>query len=317
MNPPLPSPLTFVPLFQERAWGGRQLANLFGRQLPAGKLIGESWEIVDRPEAQSVVRQGPWQGWTLHELWQEHRPEIFGNMMPAAPRFPLLAKLLDARENLSLQVHPGPSITAAVGGEAKTEMWYFAASEAGAEIYAGLRRGVTPTQLERLVRGKGLPELVHRIPIKTGDAFFVPSGRLHAIGAGNLLIEIQENSDTTFRLFDWDRDDKEGRPRPLQIEEALQSIDVDDFEPEVIQAAGETLVSCPHFVVEQWSLENVRPASERAAFAIFICLSGAGEAGDLSFHPGDFFLVPALAAATALQPVAAGTRLLRVTLPGR
>ncbi|HEX4668121.1 MAG TPA: type I phosphomannose isomerase catalytic subunit [Chthoniobacterales bacterium] len=306
-----PFPLLFEPLFQERPWGGRRLESAFGRQIPPGKRIGESWEIVDRLEAQSIVRHGPWAGRTLHELWSNHRPEIFGEGAVDSSRFPILAKLLDAEEKLSLQVHP------ATGGEAKTEMWFFIAADAGAEIYAGLERGVTRDQFEQAVAKGAAAHLVHRIAIKSGDAFFVPGGRLHAIGAGNFLIEIQQNSDTTFRLFDWNRRAPEGAARDLQIEKALQEIDFADFEPELISPAGERLVECAHFVVEKWNLERTRRASERPAFALFACLSGAVETGGLRLGPGEFFLVPAFAAASELQPGASGTNLLRVTLPAR
>lgn len=309
------SPLVFEPLFQERAWGGRRLENAFGKKLPPGKQIGESWEIVDRPEAQSVVRQGPWRGKTLHELWCGQRSEIFGADVPDAPRFPILAKLLDAREKLSLQVHPGAEIAAALGGEPKTEMWYFAAVDAGAELFAGLRRSVERGRLEQAVRDGQAAALVHRITPQAGDAFFVPSGRLHAIGAGNLLIEIQQNSDTTFRLFDWNRGAGEGGQRRLQIKEALQSINFDDFEPELIRAEGERLVQCPYFEVEKWDLDRPRRASERRAFALFVCLSGAVQMNGFGGAAGDFFLVPASAAASELQPAAPATSVLRITLP--
>ena len=205
----------------------------------------------------------------------------------------------------------------ALGGEPKTEMWYFAAADDGAEIYAGLRPGVTRDHLEQALRRGVAPDLVHRIAVKTGDAFFVPSGRLHAIGAGNLLIEIQQNSDTTFRLFDWERGARDGSPRTLQIEEALQSIAFDDFEPEVVRPSGETLVQCPYFTVEKWDLKNPRRASEKSACALFVCLSGAVEVNAVRLEPGEFFLVPACAAATELQPVAPATSVLRITLPVR
>lgn len=314
MKTDLPRPLLFEPLFRERAWGGRRLESAFGKKLPPGQRIGESWEIVDRPEAQSVVRQGPWAGKTLHELWRDHRAEIFGNGMPEAPRFPVFAKLLDAQEKLSLQVHPGAGSTS---GEPKTEMWYFAAADPGSEIYAGLRPGVTRDQLEQAVRDGLVADLVHRLKVKTEDAFFVPSGRLHAIGAGNLLIEIQQNSDTTFRLFDWGRSAPEGSARPLQVEEALQSITFDDFAPEVIRPSGETLLQCPYFTVEKWDLKGVRRASENDAFALFVCLSGALEVNPVRLEPGQFFLVPAGAAASELHPVAPLTSVLRITLPIR
>lgn len=310
--------LVFEPLYMERPWGGRRLETVFGRPLPPGRKIGESWEIVDRQEAQSIVKNGTWAGRTLHDLWRDHRPEVFGEHLPDSARFPILAKLLDAEETLSLQVHPAATRSALEPGESKTEMWYFAQAEAGAEIYAGLRRGVDRAQLERaLQKGDPIP-LVHRIAIKTGTSFFVPSGRLHAIGAGNLLVEIQQNSDTTYRLFDWHRVDTAGRPRSLQIDEALRSIDFDDFEPGLVQPHGELLVQCPHFQVEHWALEDVRAASDEPKFALFVCLEGALEVSGLWQKCGDFFLVPAASARlTELRPAAEGTRLLRVTLPAR
>ena len=311
------APLLFEPIFMERMWGGRGLASAFGKKLPQGVRVGESWEIVDRPEAQSVVRQGRWRGKTLHELWSHYRAEIFGEGMPETPHFPILAKLLDAQEKLSLQVHPGTAVANALGGEPKAEMWYFAVTDDGAEIYAGLRCGVTRDQFEEAARCGLAADLVHRIAVKKGDAFFVPSGRLHAIGSGNLLIEIQENSDTTFRLFDWDRGASGRTARQLQIEKALQSMAFDDFEPEVIRPTGETLVTCPHFIVEKWDLNGVRPASERRAFALFICLSGRVETNEALLSPGEFFLMPASAAAGELQPHAPETSVLRITVPTR
>ena len=315
MKTNLPAPLLFEPLFRERMWGGRRLESAFGKKLPPGKRIGESWEIVDRPEAQSVVRQGPWRGQTLHELWRDRRAEIFGEGMPDAPRFPIFAKLLDAQEKLSLQVHPDAAMAGPLGGEPKSEMWYFAAADDGAEIYAGLRTGVTRDHLEQALRRGAAADLVHRIGVKTGDAFFVPSGRLHAVGAGNLVVEIQQNSDTTFRLFDWERNAHDRSPRALQVEEALQSIAFDDFEPAVVAPNGETLVQCPYFTVEKWDLERARRAPERSTFALFVCLSGAVEANAVRLAPGEFFLVPAPAAASELKPVAPATSVLRITLP--
>src|SRR5205085_831584 len=132
------TPLTFEPIFMERIWGGRKLADLFGKKLPSDKSIGESWEIVDRPEAQSVVANGPLKGKTLHELWSQHRKEVFGDL-PEAPRFPLLIKLLDAQEKLSLQVHPPEKIAVKLGGEPKTECWYVAHAESGAELFIGFK----------------------------------------------------------------------------------------------------------------------------------------------------------------------------------
>jgi mannose-6-phosphate isomerase len=316
MTLPPTSPLVFEPLFMERVWGGRRLETFFGKQLPPGKLIGESWEIVDRPEAQSLVRQGPWRGKTLHELWVEKREEIFGDGLPDSPRFPILAKLLDARETLSLQVHPPPEIAESLGGESKSELWYFAAADEGAEIFAGLRTGVRPTEFEQALADGTVAELVPRLAVKSGDSFFVPSGRLHAIGGGNLIVEIQENSDTTYRVFDWNRLGVAGKHRALHRAESMRAIDFGDYEPTFVRQEDERLLGSP-FVVERWELTAIRPASECAAFAIFVCLQGALKFGEMEARAGDFFLVPACGAESKLEPAAEGATLLRITLPNR
>ena len=183
----LNSPLIFEPIFQERIWGGRKLAELFGKNLPPGKRIGESWEIVDRPEAQSIVREGPLSGRSLHDLWVNFGEELFGKV-PDVPRFPLLIKLLDAQEKLSLQVHPPQEIAESLGGEAKTEFWYVAAAEPNAEIFVGLGKSMTRDQFEDALHSGTVADCVHPIRMKSGDAMFLPSGRFHAIGAGNLLV---------------------------------------------------------------------------------------------------------------------------------
>ena len=311
MEPMLAQPLVFEPLFMERIWGGDELAQQFGKKLPAGKLIGESWEIVDREEAQSVVRQGPWKGKTLHQLWTEHRADVFGDDACDRARFPILAKLLDARQSLSLQVHPG------AGAGSKTEMWYVLATANDAKIYFGLKRGVDRRQFETAVRAGQAIGLMHEVPVKKGDALFTPGGRLHGIGGGNLLVEIQENSDTTFRLFDWERRDAEGKPRSLQVEEALRVTNFDDCEPGILGGTKEEMVRCPQFVVEKWLLQEPRQASKRAAFALFFCIEGAVEVNGVRFVPGEFFLVPAIAVQSRLQPVEGMSSVLRVTLPPR
>ncbi len=204
-KPEIGGPLTLEPIFMERIWGGRKLGGLCSaRTCLQNKRIGESWEIVDRPEAQSVVACGPLKGKTLHELWTQYREPIFGNVADA-PRFPLLIKLLDAREKLSLQVHPPENVARKLGGEGKTEFWYVAAADPGAELFLGFREPITREQFEKALRNGTAADYVHKIAVKPGDAAFLPAGRLHAVGAGNLLIEVQQNSDTTYRVFDWNR----------------------------------------------------------------------------------------------------------------
>ena len=316
----LSQPIRFDPIFMERIWGGRELERRFGKKLPTNERFGESWEIVDREEAQSVVRDGSLRGKTLHELWTQDRHEIFGSV-PDGPsrtgitRFPLLAKLIDAQEKLSLQVHPPTLVAEKLGSEPKAELWYIVDAAPDAEIYAGLRRGVTRDDFEASVKNGSASELVHRIKVKSGDAMFMPSGRLHTMGAGVLVAEIQQNSDTTYRVFDWNRVDADGKPRRLHIDESLQSIDFNDFEPELVQPKGETLVRDPAFVIEKWNLTSQREAALSGKFAIFCCLSGEVECGGSHFKPGEFFLVPAMLQDRHVSPRAGEASLLRVTIP--
>jgi mannose-6-phosphate isomerase len=308
------TPLTFEPIFVERVWGGWRLESEFGKKLPLQKPVGESWEIVDRPEAQSIVRNGPMRGKTLHELWTHHRDEIFGDV-PDSPRFPLLLKLLDAHQKLSLQVHPPREIASRLGGEPKTEFWYIAATEPGAELYLGFREAITREQFEKALRDGTAADHVHKIRVKAGDAAFLPAGRLHAVGAGILLIEIQQNSDTTYRVFDWNRLDDKGKPRQLHIDQALQSVDFDDVRPRLLHPEGELLLRDDLFEIQKWNLDSSREIVARGRFAIACCLTGSLRCADVDLAPGEFFLVPAQLEHRQLHPRTKETTLLRITIP--
>jgi mannose-6-phosphate isomerase len=293
---PISSPIIFEPLLMRRVWGGRRLESLYGKRLPSGIRIGESWEIVDREDAQSVVHNEPLRGATLHDLWTQKRTEIFGANVPPSPRFPLLFKLLDCQDRLSVQVHPPPEVAPRFNGEPKTEMWYLMAALLDSDLYAGLKRGVTREQFEEALQGGRVAELIHRIPTRAGEAFFIPSGRIHAIGAGNVIFEVQQNSDTTYRVFDWNRLGLDGKPRALHLDESLASINFDDPEPGVVEPQGEVLVACPHFRVERWEFADgdvPRATGTDSAFAVFTVVSGKFECGGPEFKDGDFFLVPA------------------------
>jgi len=221
-------PLTFQPVFKERVWGGRTLARLYDKALPPDVPIGESWEIADRPGDESVIGNGPLSGRSLRWLMAHHRADVLGEALAATgDRFPLLCKILDAREKLSLQVHP-PSEEL---GEPKTEMWYIAEADPGAQLYVGLRRGVTREEFERELQQGTVASCFHTIDVKAGDVMCLPSGRVHAIGAGLVIFESQHNADTTFRVFDWNRLGLDGKPRELHIGQSLNSIDFADFEP--------------------------------------------------------------------------------------
>lgn len=238
--------IRFQPIYQERVWGGRGLQSKLGRVLPEDKVIGESWEVVDRPEACSVVSGGSFEGKSLRELILSDGADIMGPDYPAEKPFPVLVKWLDCQQRLSLQVHPPADIASDLGGESKTENWYIAAAESGAAILAGLKAGVTREQFESALEDDTLEPLVHRIPVQPGDSMFVPSGRIHAIDAGNLILEVQENSDTTYRVYDWGRVGLDGKPRQLHVEQSLRSIDFGDFEPPVLHNA-DLLADCDEF----------------------------------------------------------------------
>jgi mannose-6-phosphate isomerase len=312
----LTQPLVFEPIFMERVWGGRHLESLYGKRLPSAALIGESWEIADRPEAQSVVHEGPLRGLTLHELWSKHRAEIFGTV-PDSPRFPILCKLLDAQENLSLQVHPPGAIAKKLGGESKSEMWFIANAAPKARLYAGVKKGTTRDGFAKAIEQGRIDKHVHALEVKTGDAIFLPSGRMHALGAGVVLVEIQENSDTTYRIYDWDRTKKGRAARQMHITEAMQCVDFKDIEPGLLEPKGESLVSNELFEIEKWILARDREIAGSGRFAIVVCVSGGIECAGLKFKPGDFFLVTAQQAERLVRPISDDTVLLRITLPQR
>ena len=245
----------FQPMAMQRVWGGRMLESHFQRVLPdANSPYGESWEMVDREEAQSIVASGNYEGLSLHDLWCSHREQVFGVGLPDSDRFPLLIKILDAKEDLSIQVHPPAGVAGALGGEPKTEMWYIAAAEPGARLVVGLKSGVTRESFARAIETGDVAQQIHEIAVKRGDSIFIPSGRLHAIGAGLVIFEIQQNSDTTYRVFDWNRVGLDGTPRELHIAESMASIDFDDIEPSLDQPQGSVIARCEHFVVERFLL---------------------------------------------------------------
>lgn len=307
--PMLDQPLVFEPIFMERVWGGRRLESLFGKRLPPGARIGESWEIVDRPEAQSVVHEGRLRGATLHDLWINRRAEVFGDVADA-PRFPILIKLLDAQEKLSVQVHPPQDAAQELGGETKSEFWYIVEAGAAAELYAGLQSDSSRREFAHAIAAGTVAEHVHRISVTAGDCMFLPSGRVHAIGAGNVILEVQQNSDTTYRVFDWNRGERE-----LHIEESLRCIDFEDIEPSLSKPEGELLVRHELFHVEKWQLGNARLVSGRNRFAIICCIAGGIRCGDVPLTPGNFALVPACLGEVAAEPVSGDSELLRVTVP--
>jgi mannose-6-phosphate isomerase len=306
-------PLTFHPRFKERIWGGRKLESCYHKPLPPQARIGESWEIADRPGDVSVISNGPLAGRDLRWLMEQHGAELLGRALAPASRFPLLLKVLDAQEKLSLQVHPPAQRAAALGGEPKTEMWYIAEAAPDAELYVGLKHGATRAAFERKLHSGTVAECFHRVSVRQGDAMFLPSGRVHALGAGLVIFEIQQNSDTTYRVFDWGRLGLDGKPREVHIPQSLASIDFDDFEPAVIRADAEgqdslkprTLVRDPLFTVELHRLGTGTEPLPRGRMQILAGLTGHAQVREnhttLSLPPGQFCLLPASLDQVTLQ----------------
>lgn len=246
-------PISFLPVYQPRVWGGRAIADSLGRQLPGEGPIGESWELVDRPEAQSVVSGGPLDGLTLREAIRKHAASILGPGWDPDRPFPILVKWLDCRERLSLQVHPPKSVAARLGGQSKTENWFVAAVQPGASIIVGLVPGVTPEQFRAAIDDGSLDACVRRSEVHAGDSVLVESGTVHAIEGGNLILEVQENSDTTYRVYDWGRVGLDGKPRQLHVKESLESIDFDSPPPAIVRAAPgpAVLARSPEFTLRR------------------------------------------------------------------
>jgi len=243
--------LLFQPIYQPRVWAGHLMKDKFHRDIPPGS-IGESWDIVDRPQAQSLALNVRFKGQTLHAILQQASQEILGPHWPKNQPFPLLIKWIDAAEKLSLQVHPGlypdPDI------EPKTECWYIADTIKNSKIYLGFKEKISPDDFRKQCTTPQIQEWVHTVETKPTDMVFVPAGRLHAIGEGHLVLEIQQNSDTTYRLYDWDRLGQDGKPRTLHLEQGSNCIDFKDIQPTTLASTHEDTsvrIDCPYFRVTE------------------------------------------------------------------
>lgn len=313
----LSSPIRFTPIAVERIWGGRNFETLLGKHLPKDLIIGELWEIVDRPEAQSIISEGSLLGTTLHELWSGSREEVFGarHLADSSPRFPLLIKLLDARERLSVQVHPPSHRAKELQGEPKTECWYFLDAGKNASVFAGLKQGVTEQAFEEALAAGTVEEKLHRIPVMTGESIFIPSGRLHAIGEELVIVEVQQNSDTTYRVFDWNRMGLDGKPRNLHRNHSMNSIDFADFEPAITPASKPIVANCPFFHVEKKAVVEPLDLSAPGDFCILTGLTGEAVCLGSRLLPGEVVLIPACLEKAILTPLSKNTSVLVTRLP--
>ncbi len=301
-------PLKFDPCYQEKVWGGRRLAEVLDKKLPPG-LIGESWEVADHPHGQSKIKNGRFAGLTISQVLNNHSKEVLGREKTTARgEFPLLVKFLDARQKLSVQVHPGDDYAASQeGGESgKTEMWYILEAEPGAELIYGLKKGTTRNDFYRAVKEKRVLDLLNRIEVQKGDAIFLPPGKVHAVCEGIVLAEIQQNSDLTYRIYDWDRTTEAGSRRELHIESALEVIDFSSSDNSPLKTVclekennqREVLVSCRYFTVEVLSIAQGYQSKTRKGYHILNILEGEGSLRGGNFAGvdlkcGDSLLLPA------------------------
>lgn len=258
-------PLTFRPIMKRIVWGGRRLGDLLGKPIGPGNDYAESWEIVDHGDDHSQVASGPLEGQTLRDIVRQRNESVLGSYT-GIESFPLLLKYLDCNRVLSVQVHPDDEYARAMPQPdlGKTEAWYIVDAAPGSKIYAGLKSGVDRKALQQAIAGGATEEVLHVIEPEAGQCIFIPAGTVHALGGGLVVAEIQQSSDTTFRLFDWNRVGDDGRPRPLHIEQAL---DVTDYSigpispqtPQVDEDGLETLVRCDKFVLKQAAFDAGSP----------------------------------------------------------
>ena len=273
-------PLFLKPVFQEKIWGGSRLRSVFGFDIPNDK-IGEDWAISAHPHGVSVVENGEYQGQKLDELWQNHK-ELFGN--PTEPVFPLLIKILDAEDELSVQVHPDDAYGMKHEGElGKTECWYIIDAEPGAEIIYG-HHAKTREELAEMIQEGRWDDLLKKVPVKKGDFFYVPSGTIHAIGKGIMILETQQSSDTTYRVYDYDRKDANGNTRELHIQQSIYVTTVPAITPQIqmkeVRKGNSSIVTyleTEFFNVYEWDIKGITSFKKQAPYTLATVIDGAGE----------------------------------------
>ncbi|MCS6850597.1 MAG: class I mannose-6-phosphate isomerase [Gemmataceae bacterium] len=307
-------PLRFEPIFKPNLWGGRQLGQLLGRPLPDDGPYGEAWVLSDQDGSLSRIAEGPLRGQTLRQLLADVGERLLGRR---ETRFPLLLKLIDAREALSVQVHPDDHHTSLLppGQRGKTEAWVVLDAEPGSRIYAGLQPGIGPAEVRQALRERRLVECLHWFSPRKGDCLFLPAGTVHALGAGVVVFEVQQNSDVTFRLHDWDRvDGRTGQPRPLHVEESLACIDfaVGPRYPVRVEprreppGSREQLVSCRHFTLDRLHGSEPFWLGESRKCRVVVGVAGKAtleHAGQLyPIQRGEVVLLPAEVGACRCQP---------------
>ncbi len=326
-------PLIFEPIYKPKIWGGRRIFTHFGREAPSDEPIGESWELADLEEDQSRVAIGPARGRTITQLLADWGNDLIGRVGLFEGRFPLLIKFLDARESLSVQVHPNEAVAKRLGGNVrvKHESWYILDAAPAGVIWHGLEPGVTAERFRAAMLSGEVEGILREVPVKPGECYYLPSGTPHALGAGVLVAEVQTPSDITYRTYDWGRvDPSTGRPRELHLDQAMECIDFDSPSPPPMQershvaslwTAVTRLVSCESFVIEKVRMvEGIEQRIPYAEPVVWIVLEGEGQivwrpgADPIVFRRGNVVLLPAALRDTTVR-ITAATQWLEVTVP--
>jgi len=311
-------PLKFRPIFKERIWGGQTLRTVFGKGLPEVAKIGESWELADLPEDKSKIINGPLAGETINTAIDKLGAAITGRE-DYEPPFPLLVKILDAQDILSVQVHPDPETCQRTGkGDPKTECWYIIDAAEGAVIYKGLKKGVTKDEFAQSIKEGNCDEFLEKVYVKQGECHFLPAGTCHAIGPGLLIAEIQTPSDTTYRVFDWNRVDDSQKPRQLHIEDALESIHFDPAGDDLSVSTVGRLVDSDVFRVDKGhQMAGCEVLLSTGRMKVVMVITGKGcitsqATETVDFKKGDTVLIPA--AFEGVMQFASDTEYLTVTI---
>ncbi|MEE9368002.1 MAG: type I phosphomannose isomerase catalytic subunit [Pontiella sp.] len=315
--------MTFKPVYKDYPWGGSRIPETYNRDVPGG-IYAESWEISDHDDGMSVVSNGTLEGKTIREVLQDNPVEIMGTAV-AGTKFPLLIKLIDSKQKLSVQVHPNDETAAKFGGEAKTEMWYLL-GENNTRVFCGLNDGVTKESFLQSVKDGTSGEIMRPFPVRKDSAVFVRGGSVHAIDEGCLILEIQQNSNTTYRIYDWGRMGNDGKPRELHIDQAADVINWEDnvnplVEPKLLvdtenfQCAE--ILECEYFRLEKltFSAPLEVPMSGKTFHALFVSEGEAIISWDdenLTAPAGTSILVPA---ALPIYTLEGNATVLRTTIP--